>query len=351
MQIGIALPNYGPLASPETIGRLAERAAACGVDSVWVSDHLVAPVGVTSVYPYDRRPHPVPGDMGVIEQFSEPLVTLAYLAGRVPSVRLGVSAYVMPYRNPVVTAKQVASLDALSGGRLILAVGVGWLKEEFEALAVPYEDRGRRTDEYLQVAKALWAGGEARFEGRTYRLPPVRTGPLPVQRPHPPLWIAGNSPRAFRRAARLGDGWHAIDLTPDEIRAAAQQLRAEADAPDDPASLAITLRKGVLPGSTDARPLRLTDQIRRDLDAYGGRRHLPVASHGVRRIQRRRTRLEAAAALLAPSRGRVVWRRAEAAPEEWAGDRPDPCRRPPPGTHPRGGGPAPPRPPSSQKGS
>jgi len=270
VRIGVALPNYGPLASPETIGRLAERAAASGVDSVWVSDHLVAPVGVTSVYPYDRRPQPVAGDMGVIEQFYEPLVTLAYLAGRVPGVRLGVSAYVMPYRNPVVTAKQVASLDALSGGRLILAIGVGWLKEEFEALDVPFEDRGRRTDEYLQIAKALWAGGEARFDGRTYRLPPVRTGPTPAQRPHPPLWIAGNSPRAFRRAARLGDGWHAIDLTPDEIRAGAQQLHAEATALGrDPATLAITLRKGVLPGSTDARPLYGTrDQIRRDLDAY-----------------------------------------------------------------------------------
>ena len=270
MRIGIALPNYGPLASPETIGRLAERAAACGADSVWVSDHLVAPVGVTSVYPYDRRPQPVPGDMGVIEQFYEPLITLAYLAGRVPGVRLGVSAYVMPYRNPVVTAKQVASLDALSAGRLILAVGVGWLKEEFEALGVPYDDRGRRTDEYLQVAKALWAGGEARFDGRTYRLPPVRTGPAPAQRPHPPLWIAGNSARAFRRAARLGDGWHAIDLTPDEIRAAVQQLHAEANAQGrDPASLSISLRKGVLPGSTEARPLYGSrDQIRRDLEAY-----------------------------------------------------------------------------------
>jgi probable F420-dependent oxidoreductase len=235
-----------------------------------VSDHLVAPVGVTSVYPYDRRPHPVPGDMGVIEQFYEPLVTLAYLAGRVPRVRLGVSAYVMPYRNPVVTAKQVASLDALSAGRLILAVGVGWLKEEFEALDVPYEDRGRRTDEYLQIAKALWAGGEARFEGRIYRLPPVRTGPVPAQRPHPPLWIAGNSPRAFRRAACLGDGWHAIDLTPDELRTAAAQLRTAAEAQGrDPASITISLRKGVLPDSTDARPLYGSrDQIRRDLDAY-----------------------------------------------------------------------------------
>jgi probable F420-dependent oxidoreductase len=270
VRIGIALPNYGPLASPETLGRLAECAVACGVDSVWVSDHLVAPVGVASVYPYDRRPQPTPGDIGVIEHFYEPLVTLAYLAGRVPTVRLGVSAYVMPYRNPVVTAKQIASLDALSGGRVVLAVGVGWLREEFEALGVPFDDRGRRTDEYLAVAKALWAGGEARFEGCTYRLPPVRTGPLPAQRPHPPLWIAGNSPRAMRRAARLGNGWHAIDLAPDEAAAAVARLRAEAVAAGrDPGALTVSLRKGVLPGDDASRPLYGDRaKIRRDLDAY-----------------------------------------------------------------------------------
>lgn len=270
MRIGIALPNYGPLASPEILGRLAERARACGVDSVWVSDHLVAPVGVASVYPYDRRPHPTPGDMGVIEHFYEPLITLAYLAGRVPTVRLGVSAYVMPYRNPVVSAKQIASLDALSGGRLVLAVGVGWLREEFAALGVPYEDRGRRTEEYLAVAKALWTGEEARFEGRTYRLPPVRTGPRPAQRPHPPLWIAGNSPRAVTRAARLGDGWHAIDLAPDELAAAVARLRAEAVAAGrDPDTLTVSLRKGVLPGDDESRPLYGSrEKIHRDLDAY-----------------------------------------------------------------------------------
>jgi probable F420-dependent oxidoreductase len=262
VRFGVALPNYGPLASAETLVRLAGHAAALGADSVWVSDHLVAPLGVSSIYPYDRRPDPTPGDMGVIEHFYEPLVTLAYLAGRVPTVRLGVSAYVLPYRNPVVTAKQVASLDALSGGRLMLAIGVGWLREEFAALAVPFEDRGRRTDDYLAVCKALWAGGEASFDGQTYRLPPVRTGPLPVQRPHPPLWIAGNSPSAILRAARLGDGWHAIDLAPDELAAAVRRLRertAQARRPDAPA-LTVSLRTRLLPGDRDT--------LRRDLDAY-----------------------------------------------------------------------------------
>src|SRR2546426_8473527 len=121
MRFGIALPNYGPLAMPDTLVTLARHAEDLGVDSIWVSDHLVAPTGVRSIYPYDRRPDARPGDMGVIERFYEPLTTLAFLAGATSRVRLGVSAYVMPYRPPVITAKQVASLDALSGGRVTLA--------------------------------------------------------------------------------------------------------------------------------------------------------------------------------------------------------------------------------------
>ena len=235
-----------------------------------MSDHLVAPVGVASVYPYDRRPNPTPSDMGVIEHFYEPLVTLAYLAGRVPAIRLGISAYVMPYRNPVVTAKQVASLDALSGGRVMLAIGTGWLREEFDALAVPFDDRSRRTEEYVAVCRALWTGGEARFEGATYRLPPVRTGPRPAQRPHPPLWIAGNAPSAITRAARIGDGWHAIDLAPDELAPGVRHLRERAErAGRDADSLVVSLRKGVLPDGPEGRPLYGSrDAIQRDLDAY-----------------------------------------------------------------------------------
>lgn len=262
---GIALPNYGPLASPETLVRLARLAEDLGVDSVWVSDHLVAPVGVASIYPYDRRPDRKPGDMGVIEEFYEPVTTLAWLAGATRHVRLGISAYVMPYRNPVVTAKQVATLDRLSGGRVVLGIGVGWLAEEFGALDVPFARRGRRTEDYVAVCKALWSGGEARFDGETYRLPPVRTGPTPAQRPHPPLWIAGNSARGIARAARLGDGWHGIDLSPDELRPLAAEARRLAGRP----GFTVSLRKGVLPGGPAGRPLYGDrDAIRRDLDAY-----------------------------------------------------------------------------------
>lgn len=273
MRFGIAIPNYGLLAEPSTLVRLARLAEELSVDSIWVSDHLVAPVGVTSVYPFDRRPDAKPGDMGVIEHFYEPMITLAYLAGQTSRVRLGISAYIMPYRNPVLTAKHVATLDALSGGRLILGIGTGWLREEFEAVDVPFAQRGRRTDDYLEVCKVLWSGGEARFAGRHYQLRPVRTGPQPAQRPHPPLWIAGNSRAAIERAARSGDGWHAIDLSPDEIAPLVAQLRERTAAHGRAAeAVTVSLRKGVLVRDMPPEKRRALygdrAAIQRDLDAY-----------------------------------------------------------------------------------
>jgi probable F420-dependent oxidoreductase len=257
VRIGVALPNYGSLAGPDPLVRLAQRAEELGADGVWVSDHLVAPVDARSVYPYGPAARG-PARLGIIEEFYEPLVTLAFLAGHTRTVRLGVSAYVMPYRNPVLTAKHVATLDALSGGRVVVAVGTGWLREEFVALDVPFAGRGRRTEDYLAVCRALWAGGVATHDAPCYRLPPVRTGPLPAQRPHPPIWIAGNSPAALARAARIGDGWHGIDLAPVELAAHAGRLRAACEsAARDPASVRVTLRRR---GTADG--------LRRDLDAY-----------------------------------------------------------------------------------
>ncbi len=169
-----------------------------------MSDHLVAPVGVQSVYPYDRRPDAKPGDMGVIERFYEPLITLAFLAGQTRRVRLGVSAYVLPYRNPVLAAKLVATLDSLSGGRVVLAVGTGWLREEFAALNVPFTGHCARTDEYLAVCKALWAGGEAAFTRRPGGLPcggtrlPGRRAPAGADRRRPRACARRSGGRARR---------------------------------------------------------------------------------------------------------------------------------------------------------
>ena len=272
MRFGIAVPNYGPLATADNMVRLARRAESLGVDSIWVADHLVAPVGVRSIYPFDKSPDPKPGDMGVIEQFYEPLTTLAFLAGATSRIRLGVSVYVMPYRNPVVTAKIVATLDALSNGRAIFGVGVGWLREEFTALGQDAHHRGRVTDEYLQVCRRLWRDEVAEFAGRHYTLPAVRTGPKPVQRPWPPIWIGGNSDAALRRAVALGDGLHLIDAAPDEIAARVAELRRGEAAAGRAHPLTVSLRKGILvrrEDRADDKPLYGTPaKIRRDVEAY-----------------------------------------------------------------------------------
>ncbi len=241
------------------------------MDSVWVSDHLVAPVQVGSVYPYDKRPDPKPGRMGVIEEFYEPLTTLAFLAGATERIRLGVSVYVLPYRNPVVTAKIVATLDKLSGGRLIFGVGVGWLREEFAALGQDASQRGRVTDEYLEVCRRLWRDEVAEFAGNHYVLPKVRTGPKPKQRPWPPIWVGGNSRAARERALRLGDGLHLIELAPDEAAVEVARVRADlAGAGRDASSFTVSLRKGILVRDGDEeRPLYGTpEKIRRDVAAY-----------------------------------------------------------------------------------
>jgi probable F420-dependent oxidoreductase len=273
MRFGIAVPNYGPLASADNLLRLARRAESLGVDSLWVADHLVAPLGVDSVYPFDRSPDPKPGNMGVIEQFYEPLTTLAFVAGATRHIRLGVSVYVMPYRNPVVTAKIVATLDALSEGRVIFGVGVGWLREEFTALGQDARHRGKVTDEYLEVCRRLWRDDVASFTGRHYTLPPVRTGPKPVQRPWPPIWIGGNSDAAVARAIALGDGLHLIDLSPEETAPVVARLRAaEAAAGRDGAPLGVSMRKGILvraENRPDDHALYGTpEKIRRDVAAY-----------------------------------------------------------------------------------
>jgi probable F420-dependent oxidoreductase len=272
MRFGIAVPNFGPLATADNMVRLARRAESLGVDSIWVADHLVAPVGVQTVYPFDKSPEPKPGAMGVIEEFYEPLTTLAFLAGATSRIRLGVSVYVMPYRNPIVTAKIVATLDALSNGRAIFGVGVGWLREEFTALGQDPRHRGRVTDEYLEVCRRLWRDEVAEFAGRHYTLPPVRTGPKPAQRPWPPIWIGGNSDAALRRAVALGDGLHLIDLAPEEIAARVAGLRDAEAAAGRAQQVTVSLRKGILVRSEDRpddKPLYGTPaKIRRDVALY-----------------------------------------------------------------------------------
>lgn len=260
MEIGVHLPHVGPQASRDMLLEFAPRMEALGFDSLWVSDHVVIPRDYESRYPYNPSGRLNWSDLPLLE----PLATLLFVAGVTQRARLGTTVLVVPMRNPVLHAKVLATLDVLSGGRLIFGAGVGWLAEEFAALDAPFDHRGARMDEYLTVITNLWTKDDPSFEGRYYRLGNVACYPKPLQQPHPPIWIGGNTDPALRRAARLGDAWHAAGATPEEIAAALPALRDYVRAAGrDPAAVQVTVRTG-LPGSEDpdatlARLRRYTD--------------------------------------------------------------------------------------------
>jgi probable F420-dependent oxidoreductase len=206
MRYGFYLPTRGATATREAILRLAREGERLGFHSAMIADHVVFPVQSESPYPYtlDRK-HPGGGD--ALETFS----ILGVVAGATERLRLVTSVLVLPYRNPVLTAKMVASLDVLSGGRVTLGVGVGWLKEEFEALNSPdFERRGAVTDEWIAIFKQLWSQSPASFAGQFYSYADIRAEPFPLQKPHPPIWVGGHSRAALRRTARHGNGWHPV---------------------------------------------------------------------------------------------------------------------------------------------
>ena len=212
---GCSLPSSGPMSSPESLRSLAQRAEDLGFDSVWVSDHIVVPRQVESFYPY--APDGV-ATFSPDETYFEPLAALNFLAGCTHRVRLGTHVLILPYRNPVLTAKILATLDVLSGGRVILGAGVGWMEEEFQALGLDtYHQRGAVTDEYIQLFKELWTKDEPVFQGKYYQISGSAFQPKPVQKPHPPIWIGGHTGPAIRRAAKYGDGWLPIGLRPPAI--------------------------------------------------------------------------------------------------------------------------------------
>lgn len=261
MDIGIHMPHVGPQATRETILGFARRMEELGYDSLWVSDHVVVPRDYESRYPYNPS-----GRLGWTDlPLLEPLSTLLFVAGVTERVRLGTTVLVVPMRNPVLHAKVMATLDHLSNGRLIFGAGVGWLREEFEALDAPFDQRGARMDEYLEVIKRLWTRDDPSFEGRYYRLGNVACYPRPVQEPHPPVWIGGNTEPALRRAARAGDSWHAAGATPDQVEEALPRLREYARAAGrDPAAVPVTVRTG-LPGGEDPDATRSRLRRYRDL--------------------------------------------------------------------------------------
>jgi probable F420-dependent oxidoreductase len=220
VEIGIILPNSGPLASASAIYRIAERAEALGFDALWTADHLVLPIESSSFYPY------LPGMQvrpDARHAFIDPLIALAGIAARTSRIRLGVSVYLAALRHPIVAAKLVASLDQMSGGRVVLGVGAGWVPEEYETLGIEFSQRGKLLDEHLEAMRALWSQDHPHYQGKRYRFDNIGFEPKPV-RGHVPIWIGGNSRAARRRAARLGDGWHVIDVPIPELRAGIAEL-------------------------------------------------------------------------------------------------------------------------------
>jgi probable F420-dependent oxidoreductase len=208
MRFGIHLPQYGRAAGPDAIREAAMQAEQLGFADVWVSDHIAVP---------DGAPYPPPF-------IYDPLLTLAWAAAATRYIGLGTSVLVLPLRNPVGLAKELASLDALAGGRLIVGAASGWLEAEFNALGIPFDQRGSRTDEAIAVLRACWAQRPVEFHGRYTDIRAMRVEPRPARRI--PIWIGGTSTAARRRAVSVGDGWHGIGIDAHAVAPLVTELRA-----------------------------------------------------------------------------------------------------------------------------
>ena len=227
MQYGFTLPGRGPFATPDALSTIARHGEALGYSSLHTGDHIVVPRSIDSTYPYTEGGEFPGADSGA---YMEQLTVLTFLAGQTQAIRLATSVIIVPHRNPLVAAKALATLDVLSKGRVIVGVGVGWMQEEFEALGLPpFKARGAVTDEYLRAFKELWTSDDPTFAGEYCRFSNISFLPKPVQKPHPPIWVGGESGRALRRTAQLGDGWYPIASNPAFPMGTPQQLQAGLD--------------------------------------------------------------------------------------------------------------------------
>ena len=258
MEFGIHLPHVGPFATPEAISGVARKAEELGYHSLWVSDHIITPRKIDSPYPGGRyRVQPE-------WPFLEPVSTLLFAAAVTKRVRLGTSVLVITQRQPLILAKQLATLDFLSNGRLIFGAGAGWMKEEFQALNVPIANHGPRMAEYLEVIRRCWTEDDPSFDGRYYKLGDVGFYPKPVQKPHPPIWVGGFADGALRRVAQYGDAWHAGG-TPEMLSQGYAKVKQYAkEYGRDPDSIALTLRGD---GIGRGEPAQTIEELRPYKDA------------------------------------------------------------------------------------
>jgi probable F420-dependent oxidoreductase len=221
MLFGTVMPEHGTMSKPEPITVLATRAEQLGFSALEFGDHIIIPEKIESKYPYSST-----GEPPNWEEWVEQITALSFLAGKTSKIKLVTSIMVLPYRNPLVAAKMLASLDYLSNGRLIVGVGSGWLEEEFRALDVGsfFGERGPVSEEIIQIFKEVWSKMSASFQGEHFSFPQVKFFPKPVQKPFPPIWVGGESAPAMKRAARLGDAWYPIGSNPHHPLRTIEQL-------------------------------------------------------------------------------------------------------------------------------
>jgi len=209
MKLGICVPHYGRPIEVDRMLAVARHTEEAGLDSIWVTDHVIVPRDVDVIYR---------------EHMLDPLAMLPWLAAVTERLLIGTSVIILPYRSPIPVAKLLASVDVLSGGRLIVGAAIGWLEGEFAALGVPFKERVSRSEEALTLMRTLWTEERPELETARHRLSGVQVSPMPLRRPRPPIWIGGMSEGALRRVARLGDGWHATAATPETFRQGKQAV-------------------------------------------------------------------------------------------------------------------------------
>ena len=243
MRLGFNIPHLGPAAGPEAIVRVAQRAEELGYESVWVTERLLWPVN-------PQTPYPATPDGSLPEVYKtvlDPLEALTFVAGQTSRIALGTSILDMPYYNPVMLARRLTTLDVLSNGRLRLGLGLGWSKDEFDAVGASLKERGRRADEFIEVLKAIWTQDPVEFHGKFYNVPKSVIFPKPVQKPHPPIYLAAFSPPAMMRAGRLADGLNPVMAPASAMKQMMETARGAAqEAGRDPSKFALIVRANLM---------------------------------------------------------------------------------------------------------
>jgi probable F420-dependent oxidoreductase len=277
MQFGFSAPLAGPLSAPETLTRLAVEGEAIGFHYMTLSDHVVIPNDIEAKYPYSETGEFPQGSRGGRH---EQLISVAYIAGKTSRLRLLLSVMVVPHRPAVLAAKMLSTIDVLSGGRLIVGIGAGWMREEFEAIGAPeFSQRGAVTDEYVDAFRELWTAENPKFAGKHVRFGDIVFEPKPVQKPHPPIWVGGESGPALRRTARVGDAWYPIGTNPQNLLDSLPRFKASVarlrkltqEAGRDPARMALAYSAGrygtELPAKASDGERRLFSGGRQDIIA------------------------------------------------------------------------------------